>query len=267
LQPESNSQKKRLKVILETSVLIASSVYIISTELKSKVAKDEHYERAEKLVSELRKRVAQRIGVHPRTILRETRNALRGAIENCLEKQGCTMLNPSFFLNQCGDRLERTVELLSAEPVDPSRKDYYLTQVWKMYSLLLERASLVTEQTTRAVAEQRTRVTATPKFWTVQSRIQTGQVRQEMRQLYNLRDNAPSTRDYEILAEAAALYESYSAEAPTDVYIASADSSHFSPYRSSTGFVSDQITQQIEETLHVRCDWPDAIAEILSKLP
>jgi hypothetical protein len=35
--------------------------------------------------------------------------------------------------------------------------------------------------------------------------------------------------------------------------------------RFPTGIVSDQITKQIEETFHVRCDWPDVIAEIASK--
>jgi hypothetical protein len=264
LQPESKPAK-RLKIMLETSTLIASSVYIVSKELGSKIAKDEHYERADKLVSEIRKRVAQRIGIYTRSILRETRNALRDAVQRCLEREGCNPQNLSAILNQCGDRLERTVELLSLEPVDQSRKDHYFEQVLKMYYMLLQRASLVTERTTRALAEDRTKVTASRAFWEEQSRIQTAQIRQEMQQLYNLRSNPPSPRDYEILSEAGALYESYSAEAPTDLYIASTDSSHFSPHTSRKGIVSDQITKQIEETLHVKCDWPDNLAAILFK--
>jgi hypothetical protein len=256
-----------VKVVLETSVLIAASVYIVSKELNSTViAKDLHYERAERLVSEIRKRVSQRIGVHTKTILREARNALRDAVQNCLDREGCNPQNPSFILNQCGDRLERIAEVLSLEPIDQKRKDHYFTQVLAMYGLLMQRSSLVTEQTTRGLAEQRTKETASPRFWTQQARIQTTQVRQEMRQLYNLKDNPPSTRDYEILSEVAALFESYSAEAPTDLYVASADSSHFSPMTSGIGIVSDQITRQIEESFHIKCDWPDAIAKILEKL-
>lgn len=265
MQPESKSPR-RLKVILETSVLIASSVYIVSRELKStKIAKDQHYEHAEKLFSEIRKRVAQRIGVYTRTILRETRNALRDAVNKTLVREGCNPQNPSLILNQCGDRLERNVELLSLEPVDQSRKDYYFEQVLKMYQMLMQGSSLVTERTTRALAEERTKLTSSPGFWTEQSRIQTDQVRQEKHQLYYLRANPPSPRDYEILSEAAALYESYSTEAPTDVYLASTDSSHFSPHTSQLGLVSDQITKQIEETFHIKCNWPQTMAEILAK--
>jgi hypothetical protein len=116
------------------------------------------------------------------------------------------------------------------------------------------------------MAEQKTKVTAPPKFWRLQSRIQTGQVRQEYRQLYYLKDNPPGPRDHEILAEAAALYESYAAEAPTELYMASADCSHFSPATSPAGIVSHQITERIEEAFHVKCDWPDNIGRLLRKL-
>jgi len=266
LQSQSEVVKKRLKIALETSVIIAASVYFVSKELDSeKTAKDVHYERAQKLITELKNRVAQRTGVVTRTILRESRNALRNAITNSLEREGLNPQNPSIILNQCGDRLERIVEMLSLEPIDQKRKDHFFTQVVSMYSMLLERASLVTERTTRALAEDRTKLTASPRYRGIKSELGTHEVRQEFRQLYNLRGNPPTPRDREILSELAALSESYSAEIPTDLYLASTDSSHFSPMRFPTGIVSDQITKQIEETFHVRCDWPDVIAEIVSK--
>ena len=267
MQVGSSSVKVRVKVILETSVLIASSTYFISKELKSsKIIKDPHFERAMELVSELRKRVKQRIGVYTRTIAIETRNALRDAVKRRLEEEGCNPQNLTFILNHCSDRLERTLEILSLEPVDQERRSHFLAEAYKMYSQLLERSDVVTEQSTRSMAEQKTKVTAPPKFWRLQSRIQTGQVRQEYRQLYYLKDNPPGPRDHEILAEAAALYESYAAEAPTELYMASADCSHFSPATSPAGIVSHQITERIEEAFHVKCDWPDNIGRLLRKL-
>lgn len=266
MQSQSEPAKRRLKIALETSVIIASSVYIISRELGStRIAKDVHYERAQKLVSELKNRVARRTGIVTRTILRESRNALRDAVTKSLERERLYPQNPSIILNQCGDRLERIVEMLSLEPVDQERKDHYFAQVVSMYSMLWQRSTLVTERTTRALAEDRTKLSSSPPYWQIKSELETQEVRQEMRQLYNLRGNPPTARDREILSELAALYESYCAEMPTDLYLASTDSSHFSPMKSPTGIVSDQITKQIEETFHVRCDWPDAIAEIVSK--
>lgn len=257
----------RVKVILETSVLIASSTYFVSKELKSsKTIKDEHFERSMELISELRKRVRQRIGVYTRTIAIETRNALREAIKRHLEREGCNPQNLKFILDHCDDRLGRTLEILSLEPVDQERRTHFLTEVYKMYSRLSERSTVVTEQSTRSLAEQKTAITAPPKLWGVQSEIQTKQVRQEYRQLYYLTDNPPGPRDHEILAEAAALSESYAAEAPTELYMASADCSHFSPATAYTGIVSDQITKQIEESFHVKCDWPESIAHCLRKL-
>ena len=267
MQPASNSVKFRVKVVLETSVLIASSVYFVSKELKSsKIVKDEHFERAMELVSEIGKRVKQRIGVYTRAIAVETRNALRDSIKRRLEERGCDPNSLTIFFNLCNDQLERTLEMLSLEPVDPQRRSYFLSEVYKMYSQLLERSTVVTEQSTRSLAEQKTAITASRKFWGIQSEIQTKQVRQEYRQLYFLRDNPAGPRDKEILAEAAALYESYAAEAPTELYMASADCSHFSPAISYAGIVSNQITKLIEESFHVKCDWPESIANHLRKL-
>ena len=267
MQPESNAVKFRVKVILETSVLIASSTFFISKELKSsKIIKDEHFYRAMELVAELRKRVKQRIGVYTRTIARETRGALRDAVKRHIERVGANLENIKVVLDYCGDRLERTLEILSLEPVDQERRSHFLSEVYEMYSRLLERSAVVTEQSTRSLAEQKTAITASPKFYGVQSEIQTKQVRQEYRQLYFLRNNPVRPRDKEILAEAAALYESYAAEAPTELYMASTDCSHFSPATSYAGILSDQITKQIEESFHVKCDWPQSIGRILQKL-
>jgi hypothetical protein len=256
-----------VKVILETSVLIASSTFFISRELKSsKIIKDEHFERAMELVSELRKRVKQRIGVYTRTIARETRGALRDAVKRHIERVGADLQNLKIILDYCGDRLERTLEILSLEPVDQDRRSHFLSEAYKMYSDLLERAGVVTEQSTRSLAEQKTAVTASRKFWSEQAKIQTKQVREGYRQLYFLTNNPAGPRDKEILAEAAALYESYAAEAPTELYMASTDCSHFSPATSYDGIVSDQITKLIEESFHVKCDWPQSIGQVLHKL-
>jgi hypothetical protein len=253
-------------VILETSVLIASSTFFISKELKSsKIIKDEHFERATELVSELRKRVRQRIGVYTRTIAGETRGALRDAVKRHIERVGADLENLKIILDHCGDRLERTLEILSLEPVDQDRRTHFLSEVYKVYSDLLERATVVTEQSTRSLAEQKTAITASPKFWGIQSQIQTKQIREEYRQLYFLTNNPAGLRDKEILADAATLYESYAAEAPTELYMASTDCSHFSPATSGAGIVSDQITKQIEESFHVKCDWPQSIGQVLRK--
>jgi len=269
LQPTQDKPTKRLKVALETSVMVAWSVHIPSKTFEVMPAQDEHYDRAQQLVGEIRSKVARRIGIVTRTILIESRNALRDALRRTLVRAGSMPDDPSDFsiiLNYCGDRLERAAEILSLEPVDQNRKDYFFTQTTGMYSMLLGRASLVTERTTRALAEDRTRVTASPKYWGIKSELETKEVRQEMRQLYNLRSNPPKPRDMEILAEMAALYESYNQEMPTDVYLASTDHSHLSPWRFELGVVSDQITKQIEETLHVICEWPEIIAELIRKL-
>jgi hypothetical protein len=267
LQPESSAVKFRVKVILETSVLIASSTFFISKELKSsKIIKDEHFHRAMELVSELGKRVKQRIGVYTRTIARETRDALRDAVKRHIERAGADPQNLKIILDHCGDLLERTLEILSLEPVDQERRSHFLSEAYKMYSDLLDRAAVVTEQSTRSLAEQKTAVTASPKFYGIQSEIQTKQLRQQYRQLYFLRDNPARPKDKEILAEAAALYESYAAEAPTELYMASTDCSHFSPAISYTGIVSDQITKQIEESFHVKCDCPESVGHILRRL-
>jgi len=267
LQPESNAVKFRVKVILETSVLIASSTFFMCKELKSsKIIKDEHFYPAMELVSELRKRVRQRTGVYTRTIARETRAALRDAVKRHIERVGANLENLRTILDYCGDRLERTLEILSLEPVDQDRRSYFLSEVYKMYSGLLERATVVTEKSTRSLGEQKTAVTAPRKFWSEQAKIQTRQVREGYRQLYFLGNNPVRPRDKEILAEAAALYESYAAEAPTELYMASTDCSHFSPATSYDGIVSDQITKQIEESFHVKCDWPQNIGQVLRKL-
>jgi len=132
-----------------------------------------------------------------------------------------------------------------------------------MYTLLLQRSSLVTDQTIRSLAQAKANQTASPHFRRIQADIQQRQIGRDLRQLYNLKANPPEISDYEILAEVVALRESYVTEAPTQLLLASTDSSHFSPIRYADGTVSDQVTKQIEETFHIKCDWPDTIADML----
>lgn len=243
-------------------MLVAISVYVDPIpEIINRTIKDRHYDVARKLISILEERTKQRIGVCTRTIHRRSRNQLRRIVNEYVEKGEITAQGSSDILNIFGDRLERIVEVLVLEPVDQDDKQRLMTQVGQMYVTLRQRASLVTSQTTESIGEKKAIPTASPPYRNIKANIETDRLRRSRSQLYDFVENFPNLGDCEILAEAAALWESYSSEMPTELYLASTDARHFSPRRFDDGVVSDQVTKQIEETFNVKCHWPEVIAE------
>jgi len=264
LPEESGSTKPRLKVIVETSVLIGASIYIVAKELETtRIIKDPHYERSTQLIDILRKNVKRRIGVFTQTLANQAHYTLRDAVGKCLEREKCNPENLSAILNHCGFLLERTLEILVREPIDSNVKDRFMTDVGQMYALLLQRTGLVTKDTIRSMARERAQWRVSPRYrkYVVPDEIR--KLNRSYLQLTLLKENPPSTSDCEILAEAATLYEAYSEEMPTELYLASNDSSHFSPRRFDDGSFSNQVTKQIEESFNIKCDWPENIVTLI----
>jgi len=68
----------------------------------------------------------------------------------------------------------------------------------------------------------------------------------------------PTPTDYKILAEAAYLADFYGSD--ISFFMASTDQ-HFAPFQRKETFISDKI----KKWFNIVCDWPDIIAEKISK--
>jgi hypothetical protein len=252
----------RAKVLVETTILLAASVFATRQDLQyDKPLKHHFFDRSMALVGLLRKHETKKIGLTTDTVTKETWTRLEKAIIDELGKDVSRRVK-SVALDLCGDRLDGFLMIIRPEPIgNPQRVSQKFDEVVCMYKELTDRAYVVDFTTARAAAEQGIDRIVSPLFRRVGIEIHARQLLRDRSQLRRLRDptKRPSSVDKTILAEAAYLHEKFNSQEPTTMFLASTDKM-FSPDLRDGDLISDYITREIQQRFQVRCDWPERIA-------
>ncbi|MEX2705364.1 MAG: hypothetical protein Q6352_008905 [Candidatus Freyrarchaeum guaymaensis] len=255
----------RIKVLFDTSVLVAASTFMISEELSIEL-KHPFFDESMRLIGFIRKHLAKRIGIVTDTIENQAYNVLDQAVRQELKKK-TTKREIDFeilsvILNYCENRLKKKIlPVLLREPVDPLEVSKNKARVSEMYENLTNKAQslpkpakLLTEIVPRGFKKTAFNIYRT------QDEILNSQ-------LTNLLRNPADPIDQTILAEAIYLLNVYKQTEGKNVmfYIASTDY-HFSPVRKKR-LESREVTDTIKDLFGILCDWPHEIEqELKSKI-
>lgn len=269
----------RHKVLLETTVLIAASVYAARQDLQYyKPLKHQFFDRSTKLIVVLQKHVGQKIGITTETTTKDAYEHLEKAIVDELGKQISQKVK-SVAVDLCENRLDDLIYVFPEERVDLTKVSEKFGAVAVMYRELVQRSFLVDNTTaTAAIAEKLERLIPVrqrprghkilrkiDRFRDLKIEIGTGQLLRAKSQLIRLRDpeKRPDGVDMTTLAEAGYLHEEFNIKEATVVFLASTDKA-FSPNLDQNGDVaSNDVTAEIVKQFSVRCDWPERIADEL----
>jgi len=257
------------KVIFDSCVIVAASVFMSATEDVGIDLKHHFYEDAIQLSSLIKKNLSKRIGVVTATIESEALGVLseviRGEIRRKYEELDRETLfrYHSIALNACDTRMRNLLAFLQREPVDPYDVAVWFTQVTRMYEELEQAANKLENLAYLKTQAVPPKIRKMADWFEI---YRTDDIRINA-QLYNLLFKKVETEDQKILAEACYLLNLYKATEGKDVslYVASTDH-HFSPARKPGWVVeSRQVTDEIKKRFGIVCDWPKQIYEIVSK--
>ncbi len=257
----------KVKVLIESSVLVAASTLGVSQELLStqgEPLKHPFFDQAMGLFGIIRKNLAKRIGVITALIEDESASVLHKAVLKEIEKRVKDRRRSfqilSATLNSCQDRMRELTHQLVREPIDIDSESKWFVKVCDMYNDLIDQANQVNPQDQ---AYQRASVASTG-FRRTAYEIYKKQEEINILQLMRLIYDPPSETDERILAQAILLFNFYKQTIGTDVlFILASTDTHFSPVRVKGGQASTVITDEIEKRFGVVCDWPYQIIERL----
>jgi hypothetical protein len=264
------------KVLLETTVLIASSLYATRQDLQYyKPLKHQFFERSTQLIFVLLKHGGKQIGITTATTTNDAYEHLEKAIIDELGKD-ITQHVKSVAVNLCENRLDDLVQDFPEQAVNLTKVSEKFGAVAAMYRELLGRAFLVDNTTVTATMTEKfenlipifhrprgpKKQRAIDRYRDLKVEIGTTQYLRSRSQLTRLRDidKRPDTVDMTTLAEATCLHEEFNSKEPTILFLASTDKA-FSPNLDQNGNVdSNDVTAEIEKQFSVCCDWPERIA-------
>lgn len=251
----------KVRVLLDSCVLIAASVHMVSDDIGVEL-KHLFFDESMNLVGLLKKHIAKRVGIVTSTVESETRLVLEEAARQEIRSRSLDEFKLlSVVVNACEYRLDTILNYLLREPIDPLERDKYYVRVCEIYDYWIDYGrELDLSETASAKAE------GVPKEYKKAAfRIYRQQDYEENRQAIHLAKSPIDHVDKLILSEATYLYNLYKQTEGKDikVFLASTDT-HFSPTRD--GLVSRVVTDAVLAKLGVTCDWPNDIAKAVREL-
>ncbi|MDI9609570.1 MAG: hypothetical protein QFX34_04735 [Candidatus Verstraetearchaeota archaeon] len=251
----------RLKVFIETSVLIEGAIYLAYKIADNMVrCKREHYDDVMQLFSLFEKNPNKRVGLTTKSVEEEAYKVLYKVIERTLMNE-CTEKEVLFQVlsvaqDICESRLRKLLRTLVIEPVDEELTKKYWKKVKQVYELLEQEAKDKNFGTEKKVPVPRS------LRWEEISKIYQRQEQQMNLQLINLINKPIETSDIWILSEAVYLFNLLKETLPDEVdfYFASLDH-HFVPYYRSGRKISGQIAEEIKRNFLITADDPRHVYE------
>lgn len=253
-----------MRVLLDSNVLIAASVFVASVEDFESPFKHRFFDDSMQLIGLIKKHIGKRIGVVTSTIEAEVHSVLNKAVIKTLRECRPYATHKkiydlsSYVLNKCEDRLNNILSIMVREPVLAKQKTEYLLKVNQMYNELIQRAREIDVQD---IAYRRARGDA-KRYRPDAYEIHLEQEKILNEQLLRLLTKKASPTDKEILAEAAVLNQYYKEIDKKGLCLASCDLV-FSPM--GPKYSSRIVTDEILNRFKVVCHWPLEIAKQLNR--
>ncbi len=253
-----------IKVIVDSNVLIASSVYVTYVKDFNSPFKHEFFDDATHLTGLLKKHIGTRVGVITNTIENEVHgvfnksvlDTLRECRPNATKEQLYEFL--SIVLNKCEDRLSDLLAVMMREPVLPNHKAPWIPKVEQMYDELIQQARDINIQDIAYKKAGGSSKRYKPEAYNA---ILEDEEDRHI-QLKRLLMKSAGRTDREILAEATYLYSFYKQYDDVKFYLASCDLS-FSP--TGPDFCSHIVTDEIFNRFNIICHWPSEVAKELQR--
>jgi len=253
-----------IKVIVDSNVLIASSVFVAYVKDFGSPFKHEFFDDATHLTGLLKKHISKRVGVITNTIENEVHgvfnksvlDTLRECRPNATKEKLYEFL--SIVLNKCEDRLNDLLAVMMREPVLPGHKAPWLPKVKQMYDELIQQASDTNIQDIAYTKAGGSSKRYKPEAYKA---ILEDEINRH-KQLMRLLKKSAGPTDREILAEAAYLYSLYKQYGDVNFYLASCDLS-FSP--TGPDYCSHIVTDEIFNRFNIICHWPSEVAKDLQR--
>jgi len=245
---------------VETSVLVACSVHAVIDQLG--VVEDQFYKICIPLFKIFQKYIEKRIGITTFTVEEEARSVLNSVVlrrlNEKMEENPEIRKDINFFtvystiLDICSDNLTKNCSMLLREPIPTEQKNELVLKVAAMYKEIKELDFFEILKSKPRPISHRLKILA-EKIYESETKKRIAPILEFMER------KPPSLKDYEILAEAAYLAQSYGSN--VSFFMASTDQ-HMAPFRREEKIISNHIKKQ----LNVVCDWPDIIAEKIQGL-
>lgn len=254
----------KLKVFLDTNVLVAASIRAVISEQRIDV-KHLFFDTSTTLMLLIQKHVDKRIGLVTARIETEAHNVLESAVLKELQRAGVDFTSLSPVLDICGDNLRRYLQYVTREPVEQDAVDKWFVKTCAFFGLQRQRMELVDRDTLRSAGKERAKFSVSKRFRVIGEQIRTEEVIDDYYQLTRLKYRPVKINDMWLLAEAVYLREYYQREDLVEFYLASNDQ-HFSPVLDDEGHpISTKITDEIRKEFGIECDLPERVSEKASK--
>jgi len=251
----------RYKVFLDTSTLIAASIYL-TIEAIGKEIKDHFYDEATRLMSIIKKNINKRIGITTFIVEEEAYTVLERAVERKLdqrvEREKVFELL-SIAVNSCESRLRKVLSSVLREPINPVEAGQTYISVALMYNALEEQALKLPKPAAMMTD-------AAPSFLNKAEIFEMYRSQDEIlnSQLTNLIYNPVEDSDKMILAQAACLCKLYKETEKEICYFLASTDHHFVPVRRQR-LTSRQVTDKIVTNFGIIAERPQKIFLTLRK--
>lgn len=252
------------KVFVETTILVSCSVHAVSRELGVELVHRFH-DISSALFDVLRGRVEERLGITTSTVEEEARSVLAKAVMNeiSVKTRSEPLKRSTYFqlygaiLDICSDNLTRSIAFLLREPVPEHERNRLFQRVSDFYRRM---QALGRRIDTDTMVRQLTYL-APKRLRRQAEQIYRAQFEKGEKSILRLVRKPVDETDRLILAEAIYLLCRYRADQKDfALYLASTDQ-HFSP--AITNGEDRTLTEEIEKTFGIVCDWPNKILERL----
>lgn len=252
----------RVRVLLDSCVLVAASVHMASDEIGLEL-KHPFFDESMNLIGLLKKHLAKRVGIVTSTVENEARLVIEKAVRDEIaskqpDQLKARVLSLSVVVNSCEERLDGILSYLLREPIDADERDKCYAKVCELYDRwtdygrelnIAQSASARTEAVSKGYKREAYRIYKRQDY-------------QRNRQAMRLCTYPPDHVDKLVLSEAIYLYNLYKQTEGRDVrmLVASTDT-HFSPIRGD--LPSRVVTDDIAGSFGITCDWPNEVAKTI----
>lgn len=259
------------KVIVDTSVLIAASLNHVCKEVNGAVIKDYFYNISEPLFNYFLKNISKQKGIVTQEIESSAKSKVIDIFIRKLSKE--TNISPeqirkdisnySLSLILLNESLNKNLNALLRVPVDEKEISNISMRIWKFYDDIIKKLPINDPSYTikRRVRRMPSQFRFFERKFAKQDEASNFEVYRKLKK--KLLQSPPDRNDIRILSQAVYLNEK-KIFPKYKICIASTDH-HFSKVRESDGSLTTHIPDLIDERLHILCEWPDKILEIISK--
>ncbi|MBI4116230.1 hypothetical protein HY449_00630 [Candidatus Pacearchaeota archaeon] len=255
------------KVIVDTSVLLAASLNHVCQEEGNLQIEDNFHKISKPLFEHFEMNIDKEYGIITYEIELSAKTQIVNAFlkkiaqKNKIHFTTINLNKYSFSLIKINEALDRNIRLLTRVPINERELTEILKKVSNFYGKLSRNIDKLNPQTriNRRVRSVNFGLRSFERIFATEDESKNFIIHPKL--IDKLKRHPPDLKDYRILAQAIYI-KKRDKSGNTIVSITSTDY-HFSKIRLEDGSLHDYIPSKIEQTFHIKCDWPDEILSLI----